>query len=219
MLSSPGSLSRPSRFWGTVMPRDYWMAGHSFAGMTAECAMPLQNRVDPFGELFATPARGAVHGQSRRAHSHRRPNADQAALGVAAMDLLRARFQEPPARRLGPLLHRAVFPRRGDGARRRPPALLRMPAQGCRRLSPGAGRTHSELRDAAAAPTRWTRCCTRAARTAAPSALHRCKYRRPAAMARSLRWSEGAYRACAAIRIAALDALGATTPQQAPAAR
>jgi hypothetical protein len=32
------------------------------AGMTAEVDVPLQNRVDPFGELFATPARGLLLG-------------------------------------------------------------------------------------------------------------------------------------------------------------
>ena len=32
------------------------------AGMTAEVDVPLQNRVDPFGELFATPARGLFLG-------------------------------------------------------------------------------------------------------------------------------------------------------------
>jgi hypothetical protein len=35
--------------------------------------------------------------------------ADGASLGIAAMDLLRARLQGPPARRLGPFLHRAVL--------------------------------------------------------------------------------------------------------------
>src|ERR1700692_2501155 len=52
--------------------------------------------------------------QPRRAVSHRRQDAHGAALGVAAMDLLRARLQGPPARRLGPLLYRAVFFRRAD---------------------------------------------------------------------------------------------------------
>ena len=65
-------------------------------------------------------------------------DADAAALGVAAVDLLRAGIQESPARRLGPLLHRAVLPRRGDGARRRPP-----PCFECRR------------RDAVAFAERW----------------------------------------------------------------
>ena len=92
--------------------------------------MPLQNRVDPFGNLFAAPARGTLFG-NRGGKFHRDDKTlGQRALGLAAMDLLRARVQEPPARRLGPLLHRAVLSRRGDGVRRRPPAVLRMPAQG-----------------------------------------------------------------------------------------
>ena len=95
--------------------------------------MPLQNRVTPFGDLSAVRTRD-VHGQSRRPLSHRRPNADGAALGVAAMDLLRARFQGPPARRVGPLLHRAVLPRRADRACGRTSALLRVPPQGRRAL-------------------------------------------------------------------------------------
>jgi hypothetical protein len=33
-----------------------------FRGMMAEGALSLQNRVDPFGELFATPARGSMFG-------------------------------------------------------------------------------------------------------------------------------------------------------------
>ena len=153
--------------------------------------MPLQNRVDPFGELFADARARPVHGQSRRAHSHRRPNADQAALGVAAVDLLRARLQEPPARRLGPLLHRAVLPRRGDRARRRAPALLRMPAQGCRSFRRLLAARRSSCRRGRA-PTKWTWSCTPNGSTAAPSA---CTAARSTIcpMARSSRWSEGAF--------------------------
>jgi hypothetical protein len=33
-----------------------------FRGMTAECELPLQNRVDPFGELFADRSRGLFMG-------------------------------------------------------------------------------------------------------------------------------------------------------------
>ena len=59
--------------------------------------MPLQNRVDPFGELLADPARGLFFGnRGGRFHRDDRTLA-RAALGVAAMDLLRARFQGPPA--------------------------------------------------------------------------------------------------------------------------
>jgi hypothetical protein len=50
-----------------------------------------------------------VHGQPRRALSHRRENANAASLGVTPMDLLRARIQGPPPRRLEQFLHRAVL--------------------------------------------------------------------------------------------------------------
>ena len=130
------------------------------------------------------------------------------------MDLLRARLQGPPARRLGPLLHRAVLPRRGDRARRRPPALLRMPAQGCARLSPSIGGRRSS-------------CASGRARAEMDVVLHaerldgrakRLHRRRSTTCrtARSSRWTEGAF-AVRGDRIAALDAR-ATTPQ-APAAR
>ncbi len=52
--------------------------------------MPLQNRVDPFGELFITPARAGCSSANRGGpHPHRRQDIDPAALGVAAVDLLR----------------------------------------------------------------------------------------------------------------------------------
>jgi hypothetical protein len=45
----------------------------AFAGMTAEFHMPLQNRVDPFGELFASPARGTMFGnRGGRIHTDER---------------------------------------------------------------------------------------------------------------------------------------------------
>src|SRR5208283_3330254 len=87
--------------------------------------------------------------QSRRALSYRCEDADGAALGVAAMDLLRARFQGPPPRRVGPLLHRAVLSRRADRARGRAPALFRMPPQRrggiCRSLAQGASAVGAAL--------------------------------------------------------------------------
>src|ERR1700693_4179521 len=61
-------------------------------------------------------ARPAVR-QPRRPVPYRCAHAHGAALGLAAMDLLRARLQGPPARRLGPLLYRAVLSRRADRAR------------------------------------------------------------------------------------------------------
>ena len=112
--------------------------------------MPLQNRVDPFGDLFASSARGLLMGNRGGRFHDRREKADSPPLGVAAVDLLRPRFQRTPARCLGPLLHRIVLPRRGDGARRRSPALLRMPAQGRGRF-----RRAVSGRDARRAPT-WT---------------------------------------------------------------
>ena len=45
----------------------------AFAGTTAECELPLQNRVDPFGELFAAPARGLFMGnRGGRIHTDNR---------------------------------------------------------------------------------------------------------------------------------------------------
>ena len=102
--------------------------------------------------------RAALVRQSRRALPHRRPDVDATALGVAHLDLLRARIQESPPRRLGPLLHRAVLPRRGDRARRRPPALLRMPPQGCGGLRRAVAAGIQAPR-ARRVPPRWTRCC------------------------------------------------------------
>jgi hypothetical protein len=42
--------------------RKAWMTGTSPAMTVRVLSMPLQNRVDPFGELFATPARGLFMG-------------------------------------------------------------------------------------------------------------------------------------------------------------
>jgi hypothetical protein len=45
----------------------------AFAGRTVEGALPLQNRVDPFGELLATPARGTMFGnRGGRIHTDER---------------------------------------------------------------------------------------------------------------------------------------------------
>ena len=92
--------------------------------------MPLQNRVDPFGELIARSARGTLMGNRGGRFHIDEQKADWPSLGVAAMDLLRPRFPRTPPQRVGRLLHGIVLPRRGDGIRRRSPALLRMPAQG-----------------------------------------------------------------------------------------
>ena len=100
---------------------------------------PLQNRVDPFGDLFADKSRGLFMGnRGGRIHSEAQ-NTRHAALGVEAVDLLRARIQQPAPQGLGRQLHRAVLPRRADGARGRPPPLLRMPPQGCRAVCESLG--------------------------------------------------------------------------------
>ena len=93
--------------------------------------MPLQNRVSPFGDLFADSSRGLFMGnRGGRIHRDDR-NALRAALDLAAMDLLPSRFQGPASRGVGRRLYRIVLSRRGDRARRRSPALFRMPPQGC----------------------------------------------------------------------------------------
>jgi hypothetical protein len=53
--------------------------------------MPLQNRVDPFGELLAIPSRGQFMG-NRGGRFHSGKDNDNATLGIATMDLLRDRF-------------------------------------------------------------------------------------------------------------------------------
>ena len=55
------------------------------------------------------PCPWVVHGQPRRTFSYRRKDTHAAPLGIAAVDLLRARLQGPPAGHLGPFLHRAVL--------------------------------------------------------------------------------------------------------------
>ena len=73
--------------------------------------MPLQSRVSPFGELFATPARGTLMGnRGGRLHDSQRKLSD-APLGQPRLDLLQARVQQPSPEGLGQQLHRAVFPR------------------------------------------------------------------------------------------------------------
>ena len=102
--------------------------------------MPLPNRVDPFGELFATPARGTMFGnRGGRFHTDAKTLTKRRFVSRAWICCVLA-IQEPPARRLGALLHRAVLPRRGDRARRRSSALLRMPPQGCRGVRRAVGR-------------------------------------------------------------------------------
>ena len=66
---------------------------------------------------------------------------------------------------------RTLLPRRTDGARGRPPALLRVPARR------GQGLSRRLSRDARAAPTTWTRCCTASASTGKRSACGEAGWR------------------------------------------
>jgi hypothetical protein len=110
-----------------------------------------------------------VHGQSRRAFSHRCEDADGASLGIAAMDLLRARLQGPPARRLGPVstpncsfltsqprLPPATGPASNAGVGTR----SSLPKNGAKCTSIASRHT----------PRRWTTCCTRNAYEDVPNA-------------------------------------------------
>ena len=100
--------------------------------------MPLQNRVDPFGEIHAVECARHVHGQPRRHPRSRHQDLAQAALDDQGVDRLqsastRARRRELMGRNAPQRQRRldgAVLPRRGDRAGRRPPALLRLPARG-----------------------------------------------------------------------------------------
>ena len=98
--------------------------------------MPLQNRVDPFGEIHAVEWRGMFTGNRGVIHDPDTQDPAQAALDDQGLDHLRLRLQGQAAASDGPQraerqrrLDRAVLPRRGDGAGRRPPALLLLPAR------------------------------------------------------------------------------------------
>ena len=134
--------------------------------------MPLQNRVDPFGELIATPARGLFMGnRGGRFHSDDKTLTD-AALGVAAVDLLRARVQGPPSRCLGPLLHRVVLPRRGRP--RSPPATGPASSAGARMREAFAECWQQAFRlRARPRAAAMDAVCMASGSMAAPSATHR----------------------------------------------
>ena len=128
--------------------------------------MPRRNRVTPFGELVADPARGLVYGN--RGCLHDEHGHDQASLRRQAVDRLPARvprLEARPAAAAGPV-HGAVLPRRGDRLRRRPPALRALPQ---RRLP--------ELRDtlARASPRRRPRGGRDRQRGSTPSASSRAR--------------------------------------------
>ena len=99
--------------------------------------MPLQNRVDPFGEIHAVECARHVHGQPRRHPRPRHQDLLRRRWTTKAWIICSCEYKGTAARADGPQrarrqrrLDRTVLPRRGDGARRRPPALLLLPARG-----------------------------------------------------------------------------------------
>ena len=96
--------------------------------------MPRQNRVTPLGELVATRARGLVYGNRGCLHDDagriRRRYAGKR--WIACRLEFRGRRRDAAAA-AGPL-HGALLPRRGDGVRRRTPAVRRVPPRGLRPL-------------------------------------------------------------------------------------
>ena len=102
--------------------------------LTRPC--PCKTASIPLANLFADAARGMLMGNRGGRLHDAAAKARRAPLGVAAMDLLRPRIQQSPPQGLGRQLHRIVLSRRGDGIRRRSPALLRMPAPGRASVSP-----------------------------------------------------------------------------------
>ena len=97
--------------------------------------MPLQNRVTPTGDIIATPHRGLFTGNRGIIHD------------PATRTLLKKRWSSPAwltcvcefrGRRREVMgdaeLDRAVLPRRGHRARRRPSPLLLLPPRRCQSL-------------------------------------------------------------------------------------
>ena len=92
-----------------------------------QSSRPLQNRVDPFGELRAAPERGGLMG-NRGGRLHRD---DQTLSGSRWKNkhwlICVCEFKGRRRDVWGQVLHRALLPRRADSARRRPPPVLRVP--------------------------------------------------------------------------------------------
>jgi hypothetical protein len=106
---------------------------------------PLQNRVTPFGEIVAIAQRGTFIGNRGIIHDPAtktllRKRCSTKAWLVCLLHY-KGRRREVMSRRS---LDRALFPRRGSGARRRSSALFLLSSRGCgaipRRLDQGQGR-------------------------------------------------------------------------------
>ena len=157
--------------------------------------MPFQNRVTPFGELIATPERGLVYGNRGRLHDEH--GVIRRRLAGEAVDLLPAGVPRPlPGRWADGAepLHGSLLPRRGDRARRRAPAVRRVPERGLPQLPRAHGR--GRRRRARRAAARGTRAPARVGAGRSPRRRVRGARRtsRGSSSARQLlRWTPGGY--------------------------
>ena len=139
--------------------------------------MPLQNRVDPFGDIHAVDARGMFTGNRGIIHDPATKTLLRKRWATKAWIICSCEYKGHAARADGPQqterqgrLDGAVLPRRGDRARRRASAVLHLPArtgQGVRRLlrdaplaSPSRGRPRIDAdlhRDGWRPAGRWSR--------------------------------------------------------------
>ena len=132
--------------------------------------MPLQNRVTPFSELVADPARGLLYGNRGCLHDGsgriRRMYATRRWIACQLEFRGWQRGPEAAAR----AVHGALLPRRGDRVRRRPPAVRPLPPRRLRppgrALARAASRPGRCRRDRPPAPGRTRR--SRDAHAAAP---------------------------------------------------
>ena len=136
--------------------------------------MPLQNRVSPFGELFADPAGGTFMG-NRGGRIHRDDRTlSRRRFASRQWICCRARLQGAASRGLGRRLYRTLLSRRVNRARRRAPAVLRMPTRGRAGTSRRRSRGPCGCRPCRA-PPRWIVSFTPSAWRAAASAAIPCR--------------------------------------------
>ncbi len=98
--------------------------------------MPLQNRVDPFGDIHAVDARGLFTGNRGIIHDPETKTLLRKRWTTKAWIICTCEYKGVAARADGPQrperqgrLDGALLPRRGDGARGRASALLHLPAR------------------------------------------------------------------------------------------